>query len=162
MGKYQKLSIKNWAVEDRPRERLLAKGIQSLTNTELIALLIGSGTKEISAVELANGLDVTYESVDEILSGLRRSNIVATVDEGRDRFLPVRDPERVTLKEIVEAMEGEHLVTASWPQDRQKEVIEEIFESARGALGEVLGHITIKDVSERLGAKDDDSDTGTS
>jgi DNA repair protein RadC len=53
MGKYQKLSIKNWAVEDRPRERLLSKGIQSLSNTELIALLIGSGTKEISAVELA-------------------------------------------------------------------------------------------------------------
>jgi len=120
------------------------------------------GKGPLSAVELASGLDVTYESVDGILSGLRKSNIVASVGEGRERFLPVRDPDHVTLKEIVEAMEGEHLVTASLPQDRQKEVIEEIFRSARGALDEVLGQITIKDVSERLGPEEDDSDAGTS
>ncbi|MBN1413769.1 MAG: DNA repair protein RadC [Bacteroidales bacterium] len=46
-------SIKEWAVEDRPREKLLAKGTQSLSNSELIAILIGSGTKNQSAVELA-------------------------------------------------------------------------------------------------------------
>lgn len=50
---YQKLSIKQWAVEDRPREKMLAKGVRSLSEAELIAILIGSGSLEESAVELS-------------------------------------------------------------------------------------------------------------
>ena len=49
----RKLTIKDWAEEDRPREKLLLKGKASLSNTELIAILIGSGTSEISAVDLS-------------------------------------------------------------------------------------------------------------
>ena len=52
MGDYKNLSIKEWAVEDRPREKLLAKGLQSLTDAELLAILIGSGQKNESAVEV--------------------------------------------------------------------------------------------------------------
>ncbi len=48
-----KLSIKNWAEADRPREKLLEKGRQALSDAELIAILLGSGTKDLSAVELA-------------------------------------------------------------------------------------------------------------
>lgn len=50
---YKKLSIKEWAVEDRPREKMLAKGIRSLSEAELIAILIGSGSLEESAVDLS-------------------------------------------------------------------------------------------------------------
>jgi len=50
---YKKLSIKEWAVEDRPREKMLEKGIRSLSEAELIAILIGSGSREESAVELS-------------------------------------------------------------------------------------------------------------
>ncbi len=46
-------SIKNWAVDDRPREKLLGKGKESLSDSELLAILIGSGNKNKSAVELA-------------------------------------------------------------------------------------------------------------
>ncbi|MFP4024079.1 MAG: RadC family protein [Thiohalospira sp.] len=53
MAEYNNLKIKEWAVEDRPREKLLKKGIQSLSNAEIIALLIGSGTKNESAVDLS-------------------------------------------------------------------------------------------------------------
>lgn len=48
-----KLSIKKWAKADRPREKLLEKGKQALSDAELIAILLGSGTKELTAVELA-------------------------------------------------------------------------------------------------------------
>ena len=47
------LSIKNWASDDRPREKLMSKGVESLSDAELLAIIIGSGTREISAVELA-------------------------------------------------------------------------------------------------------------
>lgn len=46
-------TIKRWAEEDRPREKMLEKGASELTNTELLAILIGSGTKEMTAVDLA-------------------------------------------------------------------------------------------------------------
>jgi DNA repair protein RadC len=44
--------IKQWAEEDRPREKLMAKGAEALTNAELLAILIGGGTTKKSAVEL--------------------------------------------------------------------------------------------------------------
>ena len=48
-----KLPIKSWAEEDRPREKMMVKGRESLTNAELIAILIRSGTRELSAVDIA-------------------------------------------------------------------------------------------------------------
>ncbi len=47
-----KLSIREWAEDDRPREKLLAKGASALSDAELMAILIGSGSREESAVEL--------------------------------------------------------------------------------------------------------------
>jgi DNA repair protein RadC len=48
-----KYSIKEWAKDDRPREKLLAKGPEALSDSELLAILINNGSKEKSAVELA-------------------------------------------------------------------------------------------------------------
>src|SRR6478736_5310222 len=47
------LSIKQWAEDDRPREKLILKGKSSLSDAELIAILISTGTKKESAVDLA-------------------------------------------------------------------------------------------------------------
>lgn len=49
----QKLNIKAWAEEDRPREKLALKGKNTLSDAELIAILIGSGNKHDTAVELS-------------------------------------------------------------------------------------------------------------
>ena len=51
-----KISIKSWAEEDRPREKLGAQGRRALTDAELIAILIGSGNRDESAVELSKRL----------------------------------------------------------------------------------------------------------
>lgn len=48
-----KNTIKQWAEEDRPREKMLQKGCSALTDTELLAIIIGSGTQNESAVDLA-------------------------------------------------------------------------------------------------------------
>lgn len=47
-----KLNIKEWAEEDRPREKMLGKGVSALSDAELLAILIGSGNTEETAVEL--------------------------------------------------------------------------------------------------------------
>jgi DNA repair protein RadC len=46
-------SIKNWAADDRPREKMVSKGAAILSNSELIAILINNGSKDKSAVDLA-------------------------------------------------------------------------------------------------------------
>ena len=46
-------SIKNWAIDDRPREKMAAKGAEALSNSELLAILINNGSKDKSAVDLA-------------------------------------------------------------------------------------------------------------
>jgi DNA repair protein RadC len=46
-------SIKNWATDDRPREKLYTKGPSALSNSELLAILINNGSRDKSAVELA-------------------------------------------------------------------------------------------------------------
>lgn len=48
-----KISITDWDLADRPREKLMDRGRQVLTNSELIAILIGSGNREETAVELS-------------------------------------------------------------------------------------------------------------
>ena len=49
-----RLTIKQWATEDRPTERLQRLGAESLTDAELLAILIGSGTQQFSAVDIGN------------------------------------------------------------------------------------------------------------
>ena len=48
----EKLTITQWAEEDRPREKMMLHGVSALSNAELLAILIGSGNTEDSAVEL--------------------------------------------------------------------------------------------------------------
>jgi len=50
------LKITEWAAEDRPREKLVQKGTASLSDAELLAILISSGTREKSAVDLGREL----------------------------------------------------------------------------------------------------------
>lgn len=72
MSEYKKLNIKEWAVEDRPREKMLANGSRSLSNAELIAILIGSGNTKETAVELSKRILV---STDNNLNELGRKGI---------------------------------------------------------------------------------------
>jgi len=55
-------SIKNWASEDRPREKLIAKGKLALSDAELLAILIGSGNRKESAVDLSKRMLSTTQN----------------------------------------------------------------------------------------------------
>ncbi len=65
-------SIKNWSQDDRPREKLLLKGKTSLSDAELIAILIASGSKNESAVDLSKRILI---SVDNNLIELSRLSV---------------------------------------------------------------------------------------
>jgi len=58
----QKLGIKTWADADRPREKLILQGRRALTDAELIAILIGSGNKTETAVDVSKRILAYYEN----------------------------------------------------------------------------------------------------
>ncbi|MCB8963835.1 MAG: DNA repair protein RadC [Bacteroidales bacterium] len=59
---YKRLTIKEWAVEDRPREKMLQKGMGSLSDAELIAILLRSGNMNETAVTVAQRLLQTAQN----------------------------------------------------------------------------------------------------
>jgi DNA repair protein RadC len=67
-----RLTIKQWSEEDRPREKLKKQGRQSLSDAELLAILIGSGTPNEDALTIAQKLLL---SVDSDLSKLSKQSI---------------------------------------------------------------------------------------
>jgi len=66
------IKITDWAVEDRPREKLIRKGISTLSDTELLAILISSGTRKKSAVDLGREL---LGSVNNNLNSLGKLSV---------------------------------------------------------------------------------------
>jgi DNA repair protein RadC len=93
------LSIKSWAEEDRPREKLSSQGRRSLTDAELIAIMIGSGSRNETAVELSKRILHHYDndlnklgkaSINELSSfkGIGEAkaiSIIAALEIGRRR-----------------------------------------------------------------------------
>ena len=66
----KKMTIKSWAVDDRPREKLIAKGPSYLSAAELIAILIGAGNKQESAVDLSKRILMSVDNNIHQLSTL--------------------------------------------------------------------------------------------
>lgn len=66
------MSVKQWAEEDRPSTKLLNLGANTLTNAELISILVGSGTAQHNAVEIAQSILSRY---DRNLSKLGKADL---------------------------------------------------------------------------------------
>ncbi len=110
------LAITTWAEADRPREKLILKGAHQLSDAELIAILLGSGSSRESAVSLAKRI---LQSVDHNLQRLgklsrtelaafhgvgeaKAVSLLAVMELGRRRQLPPL-PERPQLRSSREA-----------------------------------------------------------
>ncbi|MBV6645449.1 MAG: DNA repair protein RadC [Cyclobacteriaceae bacterium] len=116
------LTIKEWAEEDRPREKLIIKGKSSLSEAELLGILIGSGTKTLSAVDVGklilqaskNDLNALARlSVNDLkkfkgIGEAKAVNIVSALELGRRR----KDQERVEKIKINCASDTHELMTA--------------------------------------------------
>lgn len=115
-----KLTIKNWAEEDRPREKMQTKGRQSLTDAELLAIIIGSGNAECSAVELSKLIlssvqhdlfELGRKSISDLIQfkGIGEAkaiSIAAALELGRRRALAEAKPKDkiVTHKDVFDMM----------------------------------------------------------
>ena len=113
-----KIPINQWSKDDRPREKLLSKGVSVLTDAELIAILIGSGNRQESAVSLSqrilqdsdNNLDALGAfSIKDLMKykgigGAKAISIIAALELGRRRNMSVA-MERKTIKSSQDAFD---------------------------------------------------------
>ena len=111
MNKYNSRALTTWAVEERPREKVMANGIQYLSNAELLAILLGSGTRQMTAVELARQIlldagnnlqELGRQGVGELvrIKGVgpaKATSILAAMELGRRRA-GVQHSEKVAVK----------------------------------------------------------------
>ena len=79
MDDAKKLTIKEWNADDRPREKMLAKGISALSDAELLAILISTGTKSLSALDLARAVLMSADNNLHLL-GKRTVNDLTKID----------------------------------------------------------------------------------
>lgn len=96
----KKLTIKSWALEDRPREKLLSKGKSSLSDAELVAILIGSGNREESAVALSKRILL---SVDNNLNGLSKLSVTQLM-----KFVGIGEARAITIITALELGKRRH------------------------------------------------------
>src|ERR1700754_248435 len=115
-----RISIKSWAEEDRPREKLSGQGRRALTDAELIAILIGSGNRDESAVELSKRILHHYDndlnilgkaSVTELskfkgIGEAKAISIIAALEIGRRR----NDSEIKVLDEVKSSRDGYNIM----------------------------------------------------
>lgn len=172
MEEYSNLKIKDWALEDRPREKLIKKGVQSLSDAEIIALLIGSGTRNETAVELSkkvlktanNNLnELGKQSIENLIKmkGIGEAKaitILAALELGKRRKIS----EIITKKKITQSKDIFELfqpILGDLPHEefwvlllnRSNRIIEKIKISQGGVAGTVTDiKIILKQAIEKL------------
>ena len=115
------LKITDWAVEDRPREKLIQKGTASLSDAELLAILISSGTKNKSAVDLGREL---LGIVNNNLNSLGKLTITDL-----KKVSGIGTARAVTIAASLELGRRRKLSEVQYvPQIRSSKVVAEIFQ----------------------------------
>jgi DNA repair protein RadC len=121
-GENKILNIKSWAEEDRPREKLVGKGRQILSEAELIAILIGSGSRDETAVELSKRiLSAVGNNLNELaklgvkeltkfkgVGEAKAVSIVAALELGRRRRESeiIRREKITTSRDVYDSLKG--------------------------------------------------------
>ncbi|MCG8697589.1 MAG: DNA repair protein RadC [Bacteroidales bacterium] len=152
-------NIKSWAEQERPREKLKEKGVRALTDSEVLALIVGNGTKEMSVVELCRIiLADSNNSFDELakkdlhdltkLKGVGEAkaiSIMAALEIGRRRKLQ-ETKEKTFIKDSKVVFELFYSDLADLPHEefwvaftnRSNKLIEKMKISQGGIAGTVL------------------------
>ena len=166
------LKIQDWAEEDRPREKLLLKGRSSLSDAEILAILIGSGTITLSAVDVAklilNGVDndlnkLSKLSVKELqkfkgIGEAKAITIISALELGRrkmnsgtskeDKINSAQDVYQLLTPHFIDLPHEEFWVLLL---NRANQVIKKVQISAGGVSGTVVdAKIIFKHALENL------------
>jgi len=172
MENYSSIKISQLAEEERPREKLLLKGKGALSDAELVAILIGSGTTSVSAVDLSRNIlasvnhdlaELSRRSIQDLkkfkgIGEAKAISIVAALELGRRR----KDAEPVKKPKITCSTDIYHLMKADLLDEpvehfflillsRSNQVIRKVRISQGGTAGTVVdSKLVFKSALEHL------------
>lgn len=153
-----KIGIKSWAEEDRPREKLISHGRRILTDAELIAILIGSGSRNESAVDLSKRILYHFKndlhtlgkvSVMELsqfkgIGEAKAISIIAALELGRRRReTAIKEPDKINGSQSVHQLLKPHFEDLNYEEfwilllNRANRVISHHLISKGGQAGTV-------------------------
>ena len=115
----KRLTIREWSEDDRPREKMLRKGTSSLSDAELLAILIGSGNRDESAVELARRI---MRECDDNINELAR----LTIADLCKKFKGIGEAKAITIKAALEL--GKRRKTSDVLERKQISSSKDLFE----------------------------------
>jgi DNA repair protein RadC len=157
-----KLPISKWSIDDRPREKLLKKGVDALSDAELIAILLRSGNKDDSAVELAKKIlsaadnnlnELGKFSVEKLLKfngvgDAKAISIIAALELGRRRNLSMAlKSNKITSSQEAFAMLSPVLSDKTteefWLLSLKKNLVKNIRNISKGGLDASLVDIRL-------------------
>lgn len=103
--------LKQWPAHERPREKLLAHGARSLSDAELLAILLGWGMRGVNAVELAQELLARFRSLRDLLSA-DRGRLLSARGLGPARYCTLQAALELARRHYGEAMRRRSVLDA--------------------------------------------------
>ena len=139
------MTIADWPADDRPREKLLAKGAASLSDAELLAIFLRTGSRGLSAVDLARILMQRYRSFAGLFAA-DRDSFCAVQGLGSAKYVQIQAVQEMARRALIaDAKAGDNLSSPSAVRDflrlqlqgRAVEIFVGIFLDAQNRVLEV-------------------------
>ncbi len=102
---HKKLSIKSWSEDDRPREKLISRGAKSLSNAELITIIIGSGNNKQLAVDLSKYILSQCGDKLSVLSKMTFNDLTQFKGIGQAKAISIMTSSELTKRKTLEQSE---------------------------------------------------------
>ena len=105
------MSIRNWPVDERPREKLISKGAAALSDAELLAILLRTGTRGHTALDLARTLLKDFLSLRKLLAA-DQQRLCAHLGMGPARFAALQACTEIARRQLSESMRAGPLLAS--------------------------------------------------
>lgn len=125
------MGISSWPAEDRPREKMLSRGSASLSDTELLAVLLGSGGPGCSVLQLSGRLLQRFEGLQGLLAA-SREQLLAEPGIGEAKFTLIQAALELSRRHAMErlrlgAVMGNPLATRQFLHSHLRDPAREVF-----------------------------------
>ena len=106
-----RMAIRDWPSDERPREKLLEKGAAALSDAELLAVLLRSGTRGQSALDLARGVLGSFRSLRKFIAA-DRQRFCAEPGLGPARFAELQAALEISRRQLTESLKAGPLLAS--------------------------------------------------
>jgi DNA repair protein RadC len=125
------MSIRDWPIDERPREKLLERGAAALSDAEILAILLGSGRKGRSALDVAREVLQTFGSLRQLV-GTDRARFCACAGLGLARYAQLQAAAELSRRQLSESMRSGPLLaspkaTRDYLNARLRDLEHEVF-----------------------------------